>query len=107
MLANDMCKIKHERSKSKSTSASKKTSQKIVEDSKQNSPESISDLKGEPDFIETNCHWKNCNLEYQTQAVLVQVHITMIIVFITFQYCFQSTILLILYIHADIETYLL
>ncbi|XP_027838605.1 zinc finger protein GLI4 isoform X1 [Aphis gossypii] len=72
MLANDMCKIKQERSKSKSTSASKKASQKLVEDSKQNSPESISDLKGEPDFIETNCHWKNCNLEYQTQAVLVQ-----------------------------------
>jgi len=93
MLANDMCKIKHERSKSKSSSASKKTSQKIVEDSKQNSPESISDLKGEPDFIETNCHWKNCNLEYQTQAVLVQVHIMIIIVFITFQYCFQTVTL--------------
>lgn len=89
MLANDMCKVKHERSKSKSTSASKKTSQKIVEDSKQNSPESISDLKGEPDFIETNCHWKNCNLEYQTQAVLVQVR-TINIVFITFHYYFQS-----------------
>lgn len=101
MLANDMCKIKHERSKSKSTSASKKTSQKIVEDSKQNSPESISDLKGEPDFIETNCHWKNCNLEYQTQAVLVQVHIIIIIVFITFQYYFQSTIINIVYVHRQ------
>lgn len=74
MLANDMCKAaKHERSKSKSGSSSKKASQKLVEDSKQNSPESISELKGEPDFIETNCHWKHCNLEFQTQAVLVQV----------------------------------
>ncbi|XP_050421996.1 zinc finger protein GLI2 isoform X2 [Adelges cooleyi] len=71
-LANDMCKIKHERSKSKQGSASKKSSQKISEDSKQNSPESICDLKGEPDFIETNCHWKHCSLEFQTQAVLVQ-----------------------------------
>ncbi|XP_050540028.1 zinc finger protein GLI2 isoform X2 [Daktulosphaira vitifoliae] len=70
MLANEMCKIKHERSKSKS--GSKKSSQKLSEDSKQNSPESICDLKGEPDFIETNCHWKHCNLEFQTQAVLVQ-----------------------------------
>lgn len=95
MLANDMCKIKQERSKSKSTSASKKASQKLVEDSKQNSPESISDLKGEPDFIETNCHWKNCNLEYQTQAVLVQVHL-LFIVFITIQYYFQSTIIIII-----------
>lgn len=74
MMANDMCKNKHERtSKSKSCSSSKKASQKVPEDLKQNSPESISDLKGEPDFIETNCHWKHCNLEFQTQAVLVQV----------------------------------
>lgn len=75
MLASDMCKhtTKQERSKSKSVSSSKKPSQKPPEDSKQNSPESISDLKGEPDFIETNCHWKHCNLEFQTQAVLVQV----------------------------------
>lgn len=73
MLPNDMCKTKHERSKSKSGSGSKKSSQKLSEDSKQNSPESICDLKGEPDFIETNCHWKHCNLEFQTQAVLVQV----------------------------------
>lgn len=73
-MANDMCKTKHERtSKSKSGSSSKKASQKVAEDLKQNSPESISDLKGEPDFIETNCHWKHCNLEFQTQAVLVQV----------------------------------
>lgn len=75
MLVSDMCKhtTKHERSKSKSASGSKKPLQKPPEDSKQNSPESISDLKGEPDFIETNCHWKHCNLEFQTQAVLVQV----------------------------------
>lgn len=74
MLANDLCKPKHERAKSKSGSGSKKSSQKLVpEDLKQNSPESVCDLKGEPDFIETNCHWKHCNLEFQTQAVLVQV----------------------------------
>lgn len=69
-----MCKPKHERSKSKSGSGSKKSSLKLLsEDSKQDSPESVCDLKGEPDFIETNCHWKHCNLEFQTQAVLVQV----------------------------------
>ena len=29
--------------------------------------------KDEPDFIETNCHWKNCVKEFQTQDELVRV----------------------------------
>ena len=29
--------------------------------------------KDEPDFIETNCHWKNCAKEFQTQDELVRV----------------------------------
>ncbi|XP_064644165.1 zinc finger protein GLI4-like [Lineus longissimus] len=29
-------------------------------------------VEGEPDFIETNCHWKECNKEYETQDELVR-----------------------------------
>ena len=29
--------------------------------------------EGEPDFIETNCHWKGCNKEHDSQAELVKV----------------------------------
>jgi hypothetical protein len=33
------------------------------------------DLKDEPgDFIETNCHWKDCATEFQTQDELVKVY---------------------------------
>lgn len=33
------------------------------------------DLKDEPgDFIETNCHWKDCDKEYPTQDDLVKVN---------------------------------
>jgi len=87
LLANDMCgKPKHERAAKSSKSGAKKSSssQKLVaqpDDSKQNSPESVSDLKGElPDFIETNCHWKHCNMEFQTQAVLVQVRLSRVVI---------------------------
>ena len=31
--------------------------------------------EGEPDFIETNCHWENCTLEFPTQDDLVKVAI--------------------------------
>lgn len=31
------------------------------------------EAKDEPDFIETNCHWKNCVKEFQTQDELVRV----------------------------------
>lgn len=32
------------------------------------------DLKDEPgDFIETNCHWKDCSTEFGTQEELVKV----------------------------------
>lgn len=31
------------------------------------------DLKDEPgDFVETNCHWRDCNLEFMTQEELVK-----------------------------------
>ena len=30
-------------------------------------------VEGEPDFIETNCHWTDCNKEYETQDELVRV----------------------------------
>lgn len=29
--------------------------------------------EGEPDFIETNCHWEECRVEYDTQDDLVKV----------------------------------
>ncbi|XP_061181407.1 zinc finger protein GLI4-like [Saccostrea echinata] len=29
-------------------------------------------VEGEPDFIETNCHWENCSLEFPTQDDLVK-----------------------------------
>ena len=29
--------------------------------------------KEEPDFIETHCHWKDCDREYGTQDELVKV----------------------------------
>ena len=29
--------------------------------------------KDEPDFIETNCHWKDCDKEFKTQDELVRV----------------------------------
>ena len=31
------------------------------------------EAKDEPDFIETNCHWKNCEKEFETQDELVRV----------------------------------
>lgn len=29
--------------------------------------------EGEPDFIETNCHWEGCSIEFETQGELVRV----------------------------------
>lgn len=29
--------------------------------------------EGEPDFIETNCHWENCSSEFDCQDELVKV----------------------------------
>lgn len=29
--------------------------------------------EGEPDFYETNCHWKDCSQQYETQEELVKV----------------------------------
>lgn len=30
------------------------------------------DLKDEPDFVETNCHWRDCGMEFSTQEQLVK-----------------------------------
>lgn len=30
--------------------------------------------EGEPDFVETVCHWADCTLEFDTQDDLVKVH---------------------------------
>ena len=30
-------------------------------------------VEGEPDFYETNCHWRECNIEFDTQDELVRV----------------------------------
>ena len=29
--------------------------------------------EGEPDFVETNCHWEECSKEFDTQEELVKV----------------------------------
>jgi len=29
--------------------------------------------EGEPDFVETNCHWEECSKEFDTQDELVKV----------------------------------
>lgn len=44
---------------------------KVKREVKHNSPESAADEPG--DFIETNCHWKQCGLEFPTQDHLVKV----------------------------------
>ena len=41
--------------------------------------------KEEPDFIETHCHWKDCDREYGTQDELVKVR--------TMAQCLQSNIM--------------
>lgn len=47
---------------------------KIKRETKQHSPESPAGDKYEPgDFVETNCHWKDCGLEFGTQDILVKV----------------------------------
>ncbi|KAI5729101.1 hypothetical protein M8J77_025406 [Diaphorina citri] len=46
---------------------------KIKRETKQHSPESPAGDKYEPgDFVETNCHWKDCGLEFGTQDILVK-----------------------------------
>lgn len=58
---------------------------RVKQEMKQNSPESAGDCKDEPDFIETNCHWKDCTLEFPAQEDLVKVsdnYLTFIAVFI-------------------------
>lgn len=40
------------------------------------------DLKDEPgDFIETNCHWRDCSTEFPTQDDLVKVRAILILTF--------------------------
>uniref|UniRef100_A0A8D8LYK4 Transcriptional activator GLI3 n=2 Tax=Cacopsylla melanoneura TaxID=428564 RepID=A0A8D8LYK4_9HEMI len=44
-----------------------------VSSNKQHSPESLAGDKYEPgDFIETNCHWKDCGQEFGAQDILVK-----------------------------------
>ena len=35
-------------------------------------------VEGEPDFVETNCHWGECKREFETQEELVRVGIVVI-----------------------------
>ena len=44
-------------------------------DTSSDNKKSIYDNEGkdEPDFIETNCHWKNCEKEFDSQDELVRV----------------------------------
>lgn len=44
------------------------------EDGKYGDPSRVP-VEGEPDFIETNCHWKDCKKEFDTQDELVRVNI--------------------------------
>ena len=36
--------------------------------------------EGEPDFIETNCHWDECSREFDTQEELVRVPKKMLLI---------------------------
>lgn len=54
--------------------SSRKNSKSKQREMKQNSPESGGDGREEPpDFVETNCHWSNCTMEFPTQEELVKV----------------------------------
>ncbi|XP_074652934.1 transcriptional activator GLI3-like [Tubulanus polymorphus] len=49
------------------------TEEQLSPDSKQSvDSQGRQPVEGEPDFIETNCHWKGCNSEYPTQDELVR-----------------------------------
>lgn len=50
----------------------------LLSEDMRRSPESHQDpnhvpQEGEPDFYETQCHWKGCTLEFDTQEELVRV----------------------------------
>lgn len=32
-------------------------------------------VEGEPDFYETNCHWRDCRMEFDSQKQLVDVSV--------------------------------
>lgn len=44
-----------------------------VDDDDENGENSHVPQEGEPDFIETNCHWVGCSREFETQDELVKV----------------------------------
>ena len=44
--------------------------------------------EGEPDFIETNCHWVGCSREYETQDELVKVTTKMLVSLVNCRYSF-------------------
>ncbi|XP_065207373.1 transcriptional activator cubitus interruptus isoform X2 [Planococcus citri] len=70
-LHNPCERIRAEADTSMPMTNSRKTS-RIKQEMKQSSPESAGDCKDEPDFIETNCHWKDCTMEFPTQEDLVK-----------------------------------
>ncbi|XP_075231625.1 transcriptional activator cubitus interruptus isoform X2 [Lycorma delicatula] len=75
-VAQESCKkvdrVRAEADTSAACGAQRKPA-KVKREVKHNSPESAGDLKDEPgDFIETNCHWKECGMEFQTQDHLVK-----------------------------------
>lgn len=72
-ISHNPCeRIRAEADTSMPMTNSRKTS-RIKQEMKQSSPESAGDCKEEPDFIETNCHWKDCTMEFPTQEDLVKV----------------------------------
>lgn len=75
-MSHDPCeRIRAEADTSVPMTNSRKAS-RIKQEMKQNSPESAGECKEEPpDFIETNCHWKDCTMEFPTQEDLVKVSI--------------------------------
>lgn len=51
-----------------------KIKREVTSSKHEHSPESLAGDKYEPgDFIETNCHWKDCGLEFGAQDILVKV----------------------------------
>lgn len=74
-MLHDPCeRIRVEADTSVPMTHSRKTSSRVKQEMKQNSPESAGDGREEPpDFIETNCHWKDCTMEFPTQEDLVKV----------------------------------
>lgn len=73
ILSVDDSNLTHRKTKIKKepTLSTTTNGQCVTATESQNDP---SDLKDEPgDFIETNCHWRDCGTEFPTQDDLVKV----------------------------------